>query len=117
MAGLSQQECAPCRGDEPPLDRDAIDEMMRDIDDAWRLDEQDGVPRIRRRFKVKGFQPAIDLTVAVGRIAEEQGHHPTIVTQWGSVTVEWWTHKIKGLHANDFIMAARTDELYARFQG
>ncbi len=87
--------------------------MMRHIGDAWELVEQDGVPRLKRRFKFKGFWPALEFTMGVGRIAEEQGHHPRIVTEWGGVTVEWWTHKIRGLHANDFIMAARTDELAA----
>ena len=91
--------------------------MMREIDESWQLDERTEVPRLRRKFRFKGFQPAMEFTVAVGRIAEEQGHHPTIVTRWGSVTVEWWTHKIDGLHANDFIMAARTDEIYDRMQG
>lgn len=86
--------------------------MRRHINEAWQLEQRDGVPRLRRTFTFKGFQRALDFTVAVGRIAEDQGHHPRIVTQWGSVTVEWWTHKIKGLHANDFIMAARTDELF-----
>ena len=109
MSGLSQRECAPCRGDEPPLDRDEINE-------SWQLDERNGIPRLKRRFKFKGFQPAMDFTVAIGRIAEEQDHHPRLVTQWGSVTVEWWTHKSEGLHANDFIMAARTDEIYDRMQ-
>jgi 4a-hydroxytetrahydrobiopterin dehydratase len=47
----------------------------------------------------------------VGQIAEEEGHHPSILTEWGRVTVTWWTHKIKGLHRNDFIMAAKTDRL------
>ncbi len=116
MSGLSQRECAPCRGDEPPLDRDEINEMMREINESWQLDERNGIPRLKRRFKFKGFQPAMDFTVAIGRIAEEQDHHPRLVTQWGSVTVEWWTHKIEGLHANDFIMAARTDEIYDRMQ-
>lgn len=108
---LAQEQCAPCRGDEPALGREEIEEMMRHIDDAWELVERDGVPRLKRRFKLKGFQPALDFTAEVGRIAEEQGHHPRIVTEWGAVTVEWWTHKIRGLHANDFIMAARTDRL------
>ncbi len=88
-----------------------IEEMMAYVDDRWQVVERGGVPRLRRTFTFKGFQPALDFTVAVGRIAEEQGHHPRIVTQWGSVTVDWWTHKIDGLHNNDFIMASRTDSL------
>ena len=114
MSELTKEQCVPCRGDEPALERDEINEMMKHIDDEWDVTERGGAPRLRRKFSFKGFQPPLDFTVEVGRIAEEQGHHPRIVTQWGSVTVDWWTHKIDGLHNNDFIMAARTDELYAR---
>lgn len=88
-----------------------IEEMLPYVNDGWKVVERNGVPRLRRKFTFKGFQPALDFTVAVGRIAEEQGHHPRIVTQWGSVTVDWWTHKINGLHNNDFIMASRIDSL------
>ncbi|MFW6248113.1 MAG: 4a-hydroxytetrahydrobiopterin dehydratase [bacterium] len=114
MSGLSQQECVPCRGGEPPLPGDEIRAMMEQIHDEWELIERGGTLRIRRRYTFKGFQPALDFTTEVGRIAEEQGHHPRIVTQWGSVTVDWWTHKINGLHSNDFIMAARCDSIYDR---
>lgn len=95
------------------MTRDEISEMMQQIGEGWELVERGDVPRLRKTYRFKGFQPALDFTVEVGRIAEEQGHHPRIVTQWGSVSVDWWTHKIKGLHTNDFIMAARTDSLLA----
>jgi 4a-hydroxytetrahydrobiopterin dehydratase len=64
-----------------------------------------------RRFRFKNFAQALAFTNQVGKIAEEQGHHPNILTEWGQVTVEWWTHVIQGLHQNDFIMAAKTDQL------
>ncbi|HKJ84703.1 MAG TPA: 4a-hydroxytetrahydrobiopterin dehydratase [Spirochaetia bacterium] len=112
MSELSKQECAPCRGDEPPLDKDEIATFMSALSDEWEIVERKGVPRLRRKFSFRGFRPALDFTTTVGRIAEEQAHHPRIVTQWGSVTVDWWTHKIDGLHNNDFIMAARCDDLY-----
>ncbi|MFW6313192.1 MAG: 4a-hydroxytetrahydrobiopterin dehydratase [Spirochaetota bacterium] len=113
MSERSREDCVPCRAGDPPLSRDRADEMLQQIDDEWVVIEQGGAPRLRRKFSFKGFKPALDFTVEVGRIAEEQGHHPRIVTKWGSVTVDWWTHKIGGLHDNDFIMAARTDELYS----
>ncbi len=113
MSELSREQCAPCRGDEPALEQGRIDALMGLISNEWRLVERSATARLRRVFAFKGFQPAMEFTVEVGRIAEEQGHHPRIVTRWGSVTVDWWTHKIGGLHTNDFIMAARTDELYA----
>jgi 4a-hydroxytetrahydrobiopterin dehydratase len=78
----------------------------------WQVVEVDGVNRLVRLYKFKNFRQALDFTAKVGELAEQQDHHPLIQTEWGRVTVSWWTHKIKGLHRNDFIMAARTDELY-----
>lgn len=73
--------------------------------------EREGVKRLERVFKFKDFTEALKFTDRVGKIAEEEGHHPSILTEWGKVTVTWWTHKLKGLHRNDFIMAAKTDHL------
>jgi 4a-hydroxytetrahydrobiopterin dehydratase len=64
-------------------------------------------------FRFKNFRQALEFTNKIGDIAEQEGHHPVIVTEWGRVKVSWWTHKIQGLHQNDFIMAAKTDELYS----
>lgn len=80
----------------------------------WELVRDGGVPRLRRSYKFRNFARALSFTDAVGAAAEEQGHHPRITTEWGRVTLEWWTHKIDGLHENDFIMAARSDALYAK---
>ncbi len=74
--------------------------------------EEKDIPRLRRSFKFKDFAGALTFTQQVGEAAEQQNHHPVIRTEWGKVTVTWWTHKIKGLHQNDFIMAAKTDQLY-----
>jgi len=78
----------------------------------WQVAEREGVKRIERVFKFKNFAEALSFTDRVGALAETQGHHPVILTEWGRVTVTFWTHKIRGLHANDFIMAAKTDKLY-----
>ena len=78
----------------------------------WDIVERDGILRLERAFKFKNFVQALAFTNRVGELAEEQGHHPALLTEWGRVTVTWWTHKIKGLHRNDFIMAAKTDELF-----
>jgi 4a-hydroxytetrahydrobiopterin dehydratase len=77
----------------------------------WLVKEIDGEKRLERMYKFKNFAQAIAFTDQVGKIAEEEDHHPLIVTEWGKVTVQWWTHKIHGLHQNDFIMAAKTDKL------
>lgn len=78
----------------------------------WQVKEVDGEKRLERIFKFKNFGEAIQFTDKVGIIAKEQDHHPLMVTEWGKVTVQWWTHKIRGLHKNDLIMAAKTDKLF-----
>ena len=75
--------------------------------------EQGGVRRLQREFDFKNFPEALAFTNRVGELAEEEGHHPLLKTEWGKVTVQWWTHAIGGLHRNDFIMAAKTSDAYA----
>ncbi len=79
----------------------------------WQIVERENIQRLERTFKFKNFVQAVAFTNQVAEIAEAEGHHPAILTEWGKVTVTWWTHKIKGLHRNDFIMAAKTDRLFA----
>ena len=76
----------------------------------------DDIPRLERSFKFRDFEKAIAFAITVGDAAEREGHHPRLTVEWGRVGVEWWTHKIKGLHRNDFVMAAKTDRLYAQSQ-
>jgi 4a-hydroxytetrahydrobiopterin dehydratase len=85
-------------------------ELHRQVPD-WELIELEGIKRLRRVFSADDFARALEFTNAVGELAEAEGHHPALLTEWGSTTVMWWTHKIRGLHRNDFIMAAKTDEL------
>ncbi len=87
-----------------------IQDYHRQIPD-WNVVEKDGIKRLERVFKFKNFTEALAFTNRVGQIAEEEDHHPAILTEWGKVTVTWWTHAVKGLHRNDFIMAAKTDAL------
>lgn len=95
---------------EPTVTDNEILELHPQIPD-WAIVERDGIRRLERSFKFKNFEEALSFTNKIGKIAEEEGHHPAILTEWGRVTVTWWTHKIKGLHRNDFIMAAKTDRL------
>ncbi len=71
--------------------------------------EGDGIKRLERAFRFKNFAEAVAFTNRFAKTAEEEGHHPAILTEWGKVTVTWWTHKIRGLHQNDFIVAAKTE--------
>ncbi|MGH2399778.1 MAG: 4a-hydroxytetrahydrobiopterin dehydratase [bacterium] len=112
MADLAQQKCVACRGGEPPLNDAEIAQFMPEVSE-WRVVERDGIKRLERVLKFDDFTQALQFANRVGDIAEQEGHHPAILTEWGKVTVTWWTHKIRGLHRNDFIMAAKTDRLYA----
>ncbi|MGC8856033.1 MAG: 4a-hydroxytetrahydrobiopterin dehydratase [Anaerolineae bacterium] len=110
MNTLASETCVACRGDEPPLSAEQIAALQLHIPE-WRLIEKDGIPRLERIFKFKNFIEAVAFTNKVALIAEKEDHHPLMILEWGRVTVQWWTHKLKGLHMNDFIMAARTDLL------
>jgi 4a-hydroxytetrahydrobiopterin dehydratase len=111
-SNLKSMQCVPCRGGEPSLTPAEISTYQPEVPD-WTIYSKEGIPRLERVFKFKNFAQALAFTNRVGELAEAQDHHPALLTEWGKVTVTWWTHKIKGLHRNDFIMAARTDELYA----
>ena len=110
MSELSEMKCTACRGDEPTLTDAEIAELLPQVPE-WQVVEREDVKRLERVFKFRNFAQALAFTNGVGEQAEEEGHHPALLTEWGKVTVSWWTHKIGGLHQNDFIMASRTDEL------
>ncbi len=113
---LRQQRCVACRADSPQVTDEEIRELSPQIPD-WMIVEREGEKRLERVFKFPDFAQALAFTMRVGEEAEEQDHHPLLVTEWGKVTVDWWTHKIHGLHRNDFIMAAKTDQVYADMTG
>ena len=112
MSELSHLKCVACRGGDPQLTETEIADLFPQVMD-WQLIEVDGIKRLQRVFKLKNYTQALDLTNKIAAIAEEEDHHPLIILEWGRVTVQWWTHVVKGLHKNDFIMAAKTDRLLA----
>jgi len=111
MERLTQMKCVACRRDAPTVTDAEIAEFQPQVR-GWELVEVDGVKRLTRVFRFPDFAQALEFTNRVGAVAEEEGHHPALLTEWARTTVTWWTHKIKGLHRNDFIMAAKTSELY-----
>ena len=111
MTKLSQQACEACRADAPKVTGQEKQELLSAIPD-WEDVMVDGEEQLRRVFTFKSFVEAQTFTNKVADLAEAENHHPAILLEWGKATVRWWTHKIGGLHKNDFIMAARTDELY-----
>jgi 4a-hydroxytetrahydrobiopterin dehydratase len=112
MFDLSKQNCEACRADAPKISDDDLKMLMPNIPD-WSVIVVDGVMQLSREYEFKNFEQAMAFSNRVGEIAEAEGHHPAILTEWGKVTITWWSHKIMGLHKNDLIMAARTDEVYA----
>jgi 4a-hydroxytetrahydrobiopterin dehydratase len=111
MSEYAGMKCEACRVGTPPATPSEIEQFLADCP-AWEEKTVDEVPQIRRTYSFKDFVTALDFTNKVGALAEEEGHHPALVTEWGRVTVCWWTHKIHGLHKNDLIMGAKTDRIY-----
>ena len=111
MAELTKMKCVACRRDAPRATEAEIAEYLPQTPD-WEIVERENIKRLERVFKFDDFPKALSFTNRVGVLAESEGHHPALLTEWGRVTVTWWTHKIRGLHRNDFIAAAKTDQLY-----
>lgn len=103
---LEQKTCVPCRGGIPPLTREEAESFLHQLP-GWGLDE--GATRIRRRFEFRDFAAALAFVNVVGEIAEAAGHHPDMTFGWGYADIVTYTHKIGGLHENDFILAAKID--------
>lgn len=112
MSDLSEQQCEACSWDAPHVTESEIETLGQQIPE-WQIIDRDGIMQLERVFKFRNFKQALAFTNRVGDIAEEAGHHPALLTEWGKVTVTWWSHEMKGLHKNDFILAARTDEVAA----
>ena len=108
QSALINEHCEACQIDAPTVCDSQIPELMSQIPD-WQWIKVDGINQLQRVFKFKNFKNAMAFSNRVAEIAEAEGHHPAILTEWGKVTVTWWSHSIKGLHRNDFIMAAKTD--------
>ena len=109
--GLAREKCVACRRDSPRVTDDEIAELHPQVGD-WEITNADGIPRLERIYRFKDFGEALAFSNALGKSADAEGHHPRMVVEWGRVGVEWWTHKIRGLHRNDFVMAAKTDVMY-----
>jgi 4a-hydroxytetrahydrobiopterin dehydratase len=111
MTELAHFNCIACRGGDPALTDAEIADLLPQIGD-WQVITQDNILRLQRIFKFKNYAQAVEFTNKIAAIAEAEDHHPLMILEWGRVTVQWWTHMVKGLHKNDFIMAAKTDSLF-----
>ena len=108
---LSQNSCEACRVDAPVLSDQEIKHLAPQIP-SWMVHEEDGIKRLICSFAFSSYEDSVNFTNKVAELAEQEDHHPEIVLEWGNVTVSWWSHKIKGLHKNDFICASKTDDLF-----
>jgi 4a-hydroxytetrahydrobiopterin dehydratase len=108
MEELHKRRCEACKMGAPVVTEEQANELIVNIP-SWKRLFHDGVDKLMREFYFVEFKDAFDFTYKIASLAEREQHHPTIITEWGKVTIYWWTHKINGLHVNDFIMAAKTD--------
>jgi len=106
---LLKKQCVPCQGGIEPLRGQDIYDLAKDISSDWQVINEH---HLEKEYKFKNFAQALEFVNKVGRLAESQGHHPDIYLSWGKVKLLLWTHKINGLHKNDFILAAKADELF-----
>ncbi|MBI1746925.1 MAG: 4a-hydroxytetrahydrobiopterin dehydratase [Acidobacteria bacterium] len=106
MSELVDKTCMPCRGGVPPLKGEALTRLQAQLDNWEVVDEH----HLEKTYKFPDFRQALDFTVRVGEMAEQQGHHPDIYLAWGRVEIKIWTHKIDGLTESDFILAAKIDQ-------
>ena len=112
MSGLKEMKCEPCSGETATGVSDSEAAELQAQVSHWRMVSHRGGKHLEREFAFDDFAEALEFTRKVGTLAEQENHHPSLLTEWGRVRVKWWTHKIHGLHRNDFIMASKTDDLY-----
>ena len=107
MSVLAQETCIPCRGGVPPLKGEELDALQEKLGNGWQIINEH---HLEKEYIFADFIQALDFTVKVGEVAENQDHHPDIYLAWGKVKLTIWTHKIDGLTESDFILAAKADQ-------
>ena len=115
MPEFAQKICIACQPDAEPATQVEIDNFLLESPD-WSLNKVDGIKCIKKVYKFGNFEDALRFTNLIGEVAEQEGHHPEIITEWGKVTVRWWSHKIGNLHLSDLILAARCDQRYYKME-
>ncbi len=111
MSKLASEICVVCRAESPVVSAEESVELLTQLP-QWQIVDVNGVAHLEKIYPFSNFVKALDFANAVGELAEGANHHPAILVEWGRTTVTWWTHSIRGLHRNDFIMAAKTDFLH-----
>jgi len=116
MGNLAEKQCEACRTGAPKLSDEELRQCLKELPE-WELVEDEGVKKLTRRYRTKNFREAMALADALAELAEAQGHHPVMRVEYGALTLWWWTHKIGGLHRNDAVMAAKSDEVHGQRRG
>jgi 4a-hydroxytetrahydrobiopterin dehydratase len=111
MTTLAEMHCKPVRKEDAPLPESDFRKYSAELP-GWTVVRGEAEPRLERGFRFRDFAGALAFAVRIGEVAEAENHHPLLQVEWGRVKVSWWTHRIRGLHLNDFIMAAKTDRAY-----
>lgn len=111
MEKLADMAFIPHREGEPRLPASEVAQLLPQVP-GWQIVEREGIERLERVFRFKDFAGALGFANRVGALAEAENHHPAILVEWGRTTVTWWTHKVRGLYHNDFVMAAKTDRAH-----
>ena len=107
---LAQRHCVRCEPGTPPLSSHEVGHLLEQLD-GWMVEDADGHMRLTKQYKFKGFMPAVELVNRIAKIAEAEGHHPDLLVSYGSLTIHLFTHAAGGLTENDFILAAKIDQL------
>ena len=107
MSDLAKKTCIPCKGGVPPMKGAKLDDLLEKLKNDWKIIKEH---HLEKEFTFKNFKEALNFTIKVGELAENQGHHPDIILAWGKVKLTIWTHKIDGLTESDFIFAAKADK-------
>ena len=107
---LAERHCVVCKPGTPTLSQPAIDRLLAAVP-GWTVQEEGGHLELSRTFKYKGFMPGVELVDEIAKIAEAEGHHPDLYLKYGALTVTLWTHAAGGLTDNDFILAAKIDQI------
>ena len=111
---LKESKCEACTIDAPLVTENQKKEFMIEID-GWQIDNKTGIEQLFKTFNLRNYRDSLSFLIAVAEMAEENDHHPKLVLEWGKVEVRWWSHKIQGLHKNDFICCLKTDEIFKDF--
>ncbi len=108
---MENKKCKSCSIDAEKITEEELQYMMSSLTE-WKVSNEDGIKKVQRTFTFKNFVQALNFSNQVGELAEKHNHHPAILTEWGKVTVTWWSHGIGGLTLKDLDLAGGCDKIF-----